>query len=115
MRQPSNRARVRRMPLPSSPPALLAGAASACAALHAPARGPPRREPCARRRYYYDYNTGLQAQSSLYSMATIDDLDNATLVFDPNTLSKDGTVAVNNYAFSWNGDLIAYNVARCDK
>jgi hypothetical protein len=105
---------VRRTPLPSSPRALLAGAAPACAAPHAPARGPHGREPCARRRYYYDYNMGLQAQSSLYSMATVDDIDNATLVFDPNTLSKDGTVAVNNYAFSWNGDLIAYNVARCD-
>ena len=45
-------------------------------------------------------------------MATLDDLDNATLVFDPNALSNDGTVAVNGYAFSWGGDLIAYNVAR---
>ena len=67
--------------------------------------------PC---RYYYDYNTGLQAQSSLYSMATVDDIENAILVFDPNTLSKDGTVAVDGYSFNWNGDLIAYNVARCD-
>ena len=45
-------------------------------------------------------------------MATLDDFDNATLVFDPNALSKDGTVAVNGYAFNWGGDLIAYNIAR---
>ena len=45
------------------------------------------------RRYYYEYNSGLQAQSALYTMASLDDFDNATLVFDPNALSKDGTVA----------------------
>ncbi|KAK9846656.1 hypothetical protein WJX81_008596 [Elliptochloris bilobata] len=62
-------------------------------------------------RYYYEFNTGLQAQSTLYSMATSDGYDNATLVIDPNALSKDGTVAVNGYAFNWGGGLIAYNVA----
>lgn len=46
-------------------------------------------------------------------MTTVDDIDNATLVFDPNTLSRDGTVAVNGYAFNWAGSLIAYNIARC--
>lgn len=64
------------------------------------------------RRYYYEYNSGLQAQSALYTMASLDDFDNAMLVFDPNALSKDGTVAVNGYAFNWGGDLIAYNIAR---
>ena len=64
------------------------------------------------RRYYYEYNSGLQAQSALYTMPSLDDFDNATLVFDPNALSKDGTVAVNGYAFNWGGDLIAYNIAR---
>lgn len=41
-------------------------------------------------RYYYFYNSGLQAQSVLYS--TPDPIAEGEVFFDPNTLSDDGTV-----------------------
>ena len=36
----------------------------------------------------------------------------ATILLDPNTLSTDGTVALNDYSFSWDGSLMVYNLAR---
>jgi prolyl oligopeptidase len=38
--------------------------------------------------------------------------DPASILLDPNSLSQDGTVALNDMAFSWDGSLVAYNLAR---
>lgn len=46
----------------------------------------------------------LYTQKTPYSLASI--------LLDPNTLSSDGTVALNDYTFSWDGSLLAYNLAR---
>ncbi|TVU10909.1 hypothetical protein EJB05_44464, partial [Eragrostis curvula] len=60
-------------------------------------------------KYFYFHNTGLQAQSVLYMQ---DDLDGkAEVLLDPNTLSKDGTVALSTYSISEDGNYIAYGVS----
>jgi prolyl oligopeptidase len=60
-------------------------------------------------RYFYGKNDGLQNQSVLY---WLDKLDGAAKVLlDPNTWSKDGTVALGGTSVSDNGKLIAYGVA----
>ncbi len=41
-------------------------------------------------RYHYSYNTGLQAQSVLYSQGSLEDEE--SILLDPNKLSDDGTV-----------------------
>jgi len=62
------------------------------------------------KRYAFWKNNGLQNQSVLYLQ---DDLDApARLLLDPNTLSKDGTVAVSNTHFSKDGSLMAYAISR---
>ena len=61
-------------------------------------------------RWYYTSNSGLQAQSVLYTEALPGAL--ASVLLDPNTLSTDGTVALNDYTFSDDGSLLAYNLAR---
>lgn len=60
-------------------------------------------------RYYYSYNTGLQAQNVLYTLGNrVGTLtDEPKLFFDPNTLSDDGTVALMGYSFSESGTLVA--------
>jgi prolyl oligopeptidase len=60
-------------------------------------------------RYFYTRNDGLQNQSAVY---VIDRLDGRPrLLIDPNTLSKDGTVALNNWFPSEDGRLLAYGLA----
>ncbi len=60
-------------------------------------------------RYYYYKNDGLQNQSVLYVM---DSLDAAPRVLiDPNTWSTDGTVALTATAFNDDGKWVAYGVA----
>jgi prolyl oligopeptidase len=60
-------------------------------------------------RYFYLRNDGLQNQSVLF---TQDSLDGAPRVLlDPNTWSKDGTVALTGMAASDDGEHIAYGVA----
>ncbi len=60
-------------------------------------------------RYAYSKNDGLQNQSVLY---VIDRLDGEPRVLiDPNSWSKDGTVALAATSFSDDGQLLAYSVA----
>ncbi len=57
-------------------------------------------------RYFYYKNDGLQNQSVLYTMRSLD--DPPTVLLDPNTLSADGTVAVSGTSVSENGKFLAY-------
>ena len=61
-------------------------------------------------KYYFFKNTGLQNQSVLYVQ---DDL-NATpsVILDPNTLSKEGTVALGSMSFNKSGDKLAYQLSK---
>jgi prolyl oligopeptidase len=60
-------------------------------------------------RYFYAKNDGLQNQSVLY---TVDTLDSAPrMLLDPNKLSTDGTVALAGTAISQDGKLMAYGLA----
>jgi prolyl oligopeptidase len=61
-------------------------------------------------RYYFSKNDGLQNQSVLYRMDTLD--DEAKVLIDPNNWSKDGTVALAGMAFSDDGKHVAYGVAK---
>jgi prolyl oligopeptidase len=59
--------------------------------------------------YFYSKNDGLQNQAVLY---TADQLDAAPRVLlDPNTWSKDGTIALSGFVVSDDGALAAYGVA----
>lgn len=60
-------------------------------------------------RYFYSRNDGLQNQSVLYMQQTLD--GEPRLLIDPNTWSKDGTVALAGAAISDDGKFIAYGVA----
>ena len=57
----------------------------------------------------FDKNEGLQNQAVTY----VQDLPSGAprVLLDPNTLSKDGTVALNGTAPSWNGKYLAYGLA----
>ena len=60
-------------------------------------------------RYYFFKNDGLQNQDVLYAMDSLD--GEPRVLIDPNTWSKDGTVALAGAAFSDNGTHVAYGVA----
>lgn len=60
-------------------------------------------------RYYYFYNSGLQNQDVLYVQDTLD--APARVLMDPNTFSKDGTVALSGTSFSDDGKYVAYGIA----
>ena len=60
-------------------------------------------------RYFYSKNDGLQNQSVLYVADAPDKAGRVLL--DPNTLSKDGTVALSGYAISDDGKFMAYGLA----
>jgi len=60
-------------------------------------------------KYYFSKNNGLQNQSVLYVADTPD--GPPRVVLDPNTWSKDGTVALAGAAFSDDGKYLAYSVA----
>lgn len=62
-------------------------------------------------RYVYSHNTGLQAQSVLFTAAT--PAGDPTVLLDPNKLSDDGTVALSSASFSKDGKLWAYSLSRC--
>jgi prolyl oligopeptidase len=59
--------------------------------------------------YFYSHNTGLQNQAVLYVMDGLN--GSPRVLLDPNTLSKDGTAALNGESVSWNGKLYAYAIA----
>ncbi|ORY40997.1 prolyl endopeptidase-like protein [Rhizoclosmatium globosum] len=56
--------------------------------------------------YYYFHNSGLQPQSVLYTQKSVD--ATASVFFDSNKLSDDGTVSLSTYRFSEKGNLFAY-------
>jgi prolyl oligopeptidase len=68
--------------------------------------GPPFREGG---RYFFTKNDGLQNQSVLYTMTALDGTPRVLL--DPNTLSKDGTVALAGMDISDDGKLMAYGLS----
>lgn len=55
-------------------------------------------------RYFYNRNTGLQNQSVLYTVSSLD--GEPKMVLDPNTLSSDGTVALSGLQVSNDGKLL---------
>jgi len=59
--------------------------------------------------YYAWRNNGLQNQSVLYRMTGLD--DEGGIVFDPNLLSEDGTIAVESWDFSPKGNYLAYSLS----
>ena len=61
-------------------------------------------------KYYYFANDGLQNQSVLYCRDSRD--SQPRMVLDPNTLSKDGTVALQHINFSNDGRYMAYTITR---
>ncbi len=61
-------------------------------------------------KYYYYKNNGLQNQSVLYVKETLD--SEPTVLLDPNKLSEDGTVALQNISFSKDGKYMAYSISR---
>ncbi|CAI5479475.1 unnamed protein product [Closterium sp. Yama58-4] len=60
--------------------------------------------------YFYFHNTGLQAHSVLYMQKSLE--DEAEILLDPNTWSHDGTVSLGTYAFSEDGEYLAYAVSQ---
>ncbi len=61
-------------------------------------------------RYFYTCNTGLQNQAPLYVKDNL--VAEGRLLLDPNTLAKDGTVALSGYAASDDGQWLAYGTAK---
>jgi prolyl oligopeptidase len=60
-------------------------------------------------RYFYTRNSGLQNQSVLYTVNTLD--GQPQMILDPNGLSTDGTVAVSGLQASPDGKLLAYSLS----
>ncbi|MGK7931731.1 MAG: prolyl oligopeptidase family protein [Microcystaceae cyanobacterium] len=61
-------------------------------------------------RYFYFKNDGLQNQSVLYTLESLE--DDPQVLLDPNTLSEDGTIALSGLSISKNGQYLAYGVAQ---
>src|SRR5574341_1420459 len=68
--------------------------------------GPPFKEGGC---YFYFKNDGLQNQSVLYTLKSLD--AEPRVLIDPNKLSKDGTVALSGYAVSEDGKYLAYGLS----
>ena len=60
-------------------------------------------------RYFYTRNSGLQRQAPLYVRASL--TSEPTLVLDPNVLSPDGTMALQEWTPSPDGRLLAYGMS----
>ncbi len=61
-------------------------------------------------RYFYSRNDGLQNQSVIYTVKSLD--DQPRVLLDPNTFSKDGTVALSGLSVSDDGRYAAYGVSQ---
>lgn len=59
--------------------------------------------------YFYFKNDGLQNQSVLYTLPTLE--AEPRILLDPNQLSADGTVALSGISISENGQLLAYGLS----
>ena len=59
-------------------------------------------------RYYFFRNDGLQNQNVLHQQETLE--GEAKVLLDPNTWSKEGTVALSGSAFSDDGRYVAYGI-----
>src|SRR5438445_2879448 len=57
-------------------------------------------------RYFYAKNDGLQNQSALYTLTSLD--AQPALLLDPNNLSADGRVALKSYDITEDGNRMAY-------
>ncbi len=60
-------------------------------------------------RYFYTRNSGLQNQSVLYTVASLN--GEPKMLLDPNTLSSDGTVALSGLSITDDGKLMAYGLS----
>src|SRR5687767_2102828 len=60
-------------------------------------------------RYYLSKNDGLQNQFVLYMMDSLN--SEPKILFDPNTWSEDGTIALAGNSFSDDGRYVAYGIA----
>lgn len=60
-------------------------------------------------RYFFYKKTGLQNQSVLYTMKSLD--DKPTVLLDPNTFCSDGTVALAGISPSHDGKYLAYTIS----
>lgn len=61
-------------------------------------------------RYYFSRNDGLQNQNVLFRQETLE--SEPVVLLDPNSWSKDGTVALSGTAFSDDGRYVAYGVQK---
>lgn len=60
-------------------------------------------------KFFYTHNDGLQDQSVLFVADSAD--AKGKVLLDPNTFSKDGTVALARWTPSWNGKYLAYGTS----
>ena len=60
-------------------------------------------------RYFFSKNDGLQNQSVLYTVKSLD--QKPRVLLDPNKLSEDGTIALRGRSVSEDGRLLAYGLA----
>jgi len=60
-------------------------------------------------RYFYTKNDGLQNQSVLYTMDSLE--SPARMLLDPNKLSADGTISLTGVSVSDDGNLMAYGTS----
>ncbi len=60
-------------------------------------------------RYFYEHNTGLQNQSVMFWQEGLK--GEPKVLLDPNTMSKDGTVAIGSMSVTEDGRLAAYSIA----